>query len=85
MCGKRPFPKSDELNSMLGNLLQHYSLMRDLYLVLPEEVGATVYNAATVAVLNMMTALLAVVQSLSDISEKGLVLGVKNTLQLSKT
>lgn len=73
MCGKRPFPKRDELNGMLGDLMQHYSLMRDLFLVLPEEVGATVYNAVTGAVLSIMTALLAVITSLSDMSEKGLV------------
>lgn len=53
--------------------MQHYSLMRDLFLVLPEEVGATVYNAVTGAVLSIMTALLAVITSLSDMSEKGLV------------
>lgn len=73
MCGKRPFPKRDELNGMLGDLMQHYSLMRDLFLVLPEEVGATVYNAVTGSVLSIMTALLAVITSLSDMSEKGLV------------
>ncbi|KAG8286768.1 Cyclin-D1-binding protein 1 [Homalodisca vitripennis] len=56
---------------MLQDLVQSYTVMRDLYLVLPEEVGATVYQAVTSVMIDIVAALLAVVRSLSDLSEKG--------------
>lgn len=64
---------------MLSDLMQHYSLVRDLYLVLPEEVGATVHNAVTSALLSIMMTLLAVTRSLSDLSDKGSVTNTQAT------
>uniref|UniRef100_A0A1B6MS30 Uncharacterized protein n=1 Tax=Graphocephala atropunctata TaxID=36148 RepID=A0A1B6MS30_9HEMI len=70
-CGQPPYPTSGVLAAMLQDLVQCYSVMRDLYLVLPEEVGATVYQATTSAVVNIVAALLAIVRTLLDLSEKG--------------
>ncbi|XP_046676737.1 cyclin-D1-binding protein 1 homolog isoform X2 [Homalodisca vitripennis] len=70
-CGQQPYPASGNLAAMLQDLVQSYTVMRDLYLVLPEEVGATVYQAVTSVMIDIVAALLAVVRSLSDLSEKG--------------
>lgn len=71
MCGSEPFPNKAEVNDMLRNVLQSYKVMLDLYLVLPEEVGAQVFKATTTALLNIMTALLKVVESLKDLTKNG--------------
>lgn len=71
MCGKQPFPTKEEVGNFLQDVLPYYNVMRDLYLVLPEEVGAEVFTATTKAVLNIMTALFNIVNSLKDLTEKG--------------
>jgi len=80
-CGNKPFPSKDEIGSMMQDLLQYYSIMRDLYLVLPPDVGAVLYKSVTSVVASIMSSLADFTKSLHNLTEKG----AKDRLTLTST